>query len=460
MAVQRRALCAASSRKFGKARKHIKWAGSKTVCFLVSLLLLVSLIADNNAVLATVRAQGDVEEASDSIDAPPTVGSSNILHLENGNGMDSLVKVYDDVLSVDTANWLHQFAVEEHDRKENHRKEGNPKWGRQFVFPLPQPKQNQQYSPLIRILNDILHQIMMPPSPINEHQHQQPMYYVEFWTRQTWELILAHQDMDEGYEKATRTSETTATTTPPFRHPKYGHVLYLKKGRSVVGPTVVVNATTGGALLAGVEEYGSSSTLVSVPVVPGRLLQFQGDRLHSVPRPHHVYWTYEQEWPPRTEPESEFERSVVLFNLWPYSEEPVMNKLVVGSGEDDEVDNTVKTKILATEEMDRTCNPKSSWKQAKVIPFHNDEDAEGQQRDTVASTTLVSWLSSLLWPTKKSMQQFEIPLIGSERRRGTPQRSIILQSEEGALDNVFQQSREVMSVQVQGRKTTFFGVEF
>ena len=272
----------------------------------------------------------------------------------------------------------------------------------------------------------------------------------------------------------TTTTTTTTSSSPLFRHPKYGHVLYLKKGRSVVGPTVVVNTTTGGALLDEVENnYGSSSsttTLVSVPVVPGRLLQFQGDRLHTVPRPHHVYWTFQQEWPPRTEPESEWERSVILFNLWPYSEGPVKNKIVVGTttsaGEDDdENESTIYTRTPTTEEeMDRTCNPKSSWKPAKVIPFHNEEEEEFQQQDAEApTTTLFSWLSSwLLWPTtkQKTMQQFELPLIGSERRRGTSQRSVILQAEDGALEEMFQQSREVMSVQVQGRKTLFFGIEF
>ena len=29
-------------------------------------------------------------------------------------------------------------------------------------------------------------------------------YYVEYWTRQEWHHILAHQDMDEGWERLLR----------------------------------------------------------------------------------------------------------------------------------------------------------------------------------------------------------------------------------------------------------------
>ena len=55
--------------------------------------------------------------------------------------------------------------------------------------------------------------------------------YIEYWSRQEWKHIEAHADVDE----------KLAASMPeaPHRFPQNGHVLYLKVGPRVHGPTCV-----------------------------------------------------------------------------------------------------------------------------------------------------------------------------------------------------------------------------
>jgi hypothetical protein len=71
------------------------------------------------------------------------------------------------------------------------------------------------------------------------------------------------------------------TRTLSFQYPDKGHVLYVQVGTNIRGPTCLfANATCGGDLLR-----RNSVELVTVPALPGRLLQFRGNVLQAVPRP-------------------------------------------------------------------------------------------------------------------------------------------------------------------------------
>lgn len=71
------------------------------------------------------------------------------------------------------------------------------------------------------------------------------------------------------------------TRTLSFQYPDKGHVLYVQVGTNIRGPTCLfANATCRGDLLR-----QNSVELVTVPALPGRLLQFRGNVLHAVPRP-------------------------------------------------------------------------------------------------------------------------------------------------------------------------------
>ena len=123
--------------------------------------------------------------------------------------------------------------------------------------------------------------------------------FVEYWTRKEWRSIQAHADVDEYRAKQEQEQQSDNTEEMPlFRYPQNGHVLYLQVGNQVRGPTCVfANRKSGGDLIRReLTEKGKivddddaddadDVELVTVPAVPGRLLRFQGDYLHAVPRP-------------------------------------------------------------------------------------------------------------------------------------------------------------------------------
>ena len=115
--------------------------------------------------------------------------------------------------------------------------------------------------------------------------------FVEYWTRKEWRSIQAHADVDEYRAKQEQEQQSDNTEeTPLFRYPQNGHVLYLQVGNQVRGPTCVfANRKSGGDLLRRDDDNDDDDDddveLVTVPAVPGRLLRFQGDYLHAVPRP-------------------------------------------------------------------------------------------------------------------------------------------------------------------------------
>jgi len=80
--------------------------------------------------------------------------------------------------------------------------------------------------------------------------------------------------------------------------------------------------------------------VITVPDVPGRLLRFQGDYLHAVPRPTDVWFLSFVQGVPKYNPEEEWGRSEVLFNTW--RDEPPLGILLdecipdAGVGVDDD----------------------------------------------------------------------------------------------------------------------------
>ena len=146
--------------------------------------------------------------------------------------------------------------------------------------------------------------------------------HVEYWWRDTWELVDAHADVDEyGFEDYGK-----------LRYPEHGHVLYLAVGPAVEGPTAVWDPVEG-STNSGADAFGA---LTIVPAREGRLLRFQGDCMHGVPRPADVWlqhrfdgadgidvWRSSADLPVEDEAEAapppaahHLTRSVVLFNTW------------------------------------------------------------------------------------------------------------------------------------------------
>jgi hypothetical protein len=155
--------------------------------------------------------------------------------------------------------------------------------------------------------------------------------FVEYWTRQEWRHIEAHADVDEHLAKEQDVSisknmngDDDSLGPFSFRYPENGHVLYVKIGTQVQGPTCVFpNVQSGGDLIMGEDDAKQSCSgekklteTMIVPAVNGRLLRFQGDALHAVPRPADLWLKSFVVGAPEYHPEEKWGRSVILFNTW------------------------------------------------------------------------------------------------------------------------------------------------
>ena len=92
--------------------------------------------------------------------------------------------------------------------------------------------------------------------------------FVEYWWRDEWKHIEAHADVDEAL----------AAEGGALRYPRNGHVLYLRVGGRVQGPTCVWGAPGGGGATA-----AGDGELVIVPAVTPR---GQKVRARRSPRGH------------------------------------------------------------------------------------------------------------------------------------------------------------------------------
>lgn len=143
---------------------------------------------------------------------------------------------------------------------------------------------------------------------------------VEYWWRDEWLSLEAHRDVDERLSQEMKI----------LRYPENAHVLYLDVGDEVEGPTIlyhekIADRCTNTSKLLLQDNFEKISM---IPAVIGRLLRFQGNMMHSVPRPALAYldpkeggtnteiWTRVK---PKDDKDPEctvFRRSVLLFNTW------------------------------------------------------------------------------------------------------------------------------------------------
>ena len=222
--------------------------------------------------------------------------------------------------------------------------------------------------------------------------------YVEYWTRQEWRSIEAHADVDEFLAKSQDAAGQTDHTD--FRYPTNGHVLYLKLGASVRGPTCLFPGRRSGRdLLSTSDDSGTPNVdLVIVPAVPGRLLRFEGDYLHAVPRPTDLWLLKFVQGAAQYEPEEEWGRSVILFNTW---DDPPLDVPINSIAEDES---------CPAGTVDH-CNPKLEWNE--VFNFTIKSGDGDIARRNVQNDNSVS---AKIW------------LLGNLRRRGHEMRTLKLSS--------------------------------
>ena len=346
-----------------------------------------------------------------------------------------VVAVYDNVLAKDKAEWLHKLCSEWNDSSKSHGDDAidpNPK-DILFEFPLKHP---ENHPPIQQFLNKLIWE-MVEREEGDLNNKSITKYYVEYWTRQEWHHILAHQDMDEGWERILRKERQDCYESLQdnahskeirkceekarnFRHPITGHVLYLQVGTSVVGPTVVFDVANGGDLMAAKpKDDDANDIMVSVPAVEGRLLRFVGDRLHAVPRPHDVYWTFDQSR--NNIHTADYERSVLLFNLWKHSPEEFLVDKFLDCGDGKFLvdrrtccQNNDKIEKAKTGSGGNSCNPQNKWNDVSVVH----RPSTPQKEESQDELSLLSQLWDFFFGTFITEESFQVPLSGDAHKRG------------------------------------------
>jgi len=214
---------------------------------------------------------------------------------------------------------------------------------------------------------------------------------VEYWTRQEWRSIEAHADVDEFLAKSQDASGNIDSSD--FRYPKNGHVLYLKVGTEVRGPTLVFPGKSSAKdLLKSRCDNNEKDEIdfVIVPAVSGRLLRFPGEALHAVPRPADLWLQKFIQGAAKYEPEEEWGRSVILFNTW---DDAPMN-VPADTPSDGEV------------EIPTVC--KDNWKSKVTSIFGNSKDTGPDTGDEVEMVTAKVWLLGNLRRRAHAMRTLKV----------------------------------------------------
>ena len=297
------------------------------------------------------------------------------------------IQVYDNVLPEPAQDILHAAAsASGHGHK---------------LFTRPVSSSGE--SPVIeRALDTILSQL----GDVADEENRQ---YVEYWTRQEWRHIEAHSDVDEHLAKehdAMIANGDLDSDHVGYRYPKNGHVLYLKIGNKVRGPTCVFpDLQSGGDLVKGGSNLINHIDVVTVPAVNGRLLRFNGDSLHAVPRPADLWFLSFVRGAPEFTPEEEWGRSVVLFNTWTDNapkDVPLQNKNPENDGQDLVNDASVWTKAFPASGDAVVCSAGSN--------------GEGESKND------------------NTMSKVKIWLLGNERRRNCQMRTVKMAAKSSVKD--------------------------
>ena len=222
-----------------------------------------------------------------------------LLSLSNLRTHNEDLFVYDNVISSDACDLLHELAIDHSYRATN--SDGSS------IFRLDNP-----ITPLEHSICSILSEITSHNN-INNHPND---CYVEYWSRQEYLNLDTHADIDE---------EDFVEQTL-LRCPDFGHVLYLQVCNDVCCPTIVFPTKLMGWNSDSVDNDNGTIDMVTIPAVQGRLLRFDGRAMHAVPKPANRWLMSEKDEITLQKQEDEEDysididdeilRSVILFNTW------------------------------------------------------------------------------------------------------------------------------------------------
>ena len=257
---------------------------------------------------------------------------------------------------------------------------------------------------------------------------------VEYWWRDEWTHVEAHEDVDE----------YLFADTGERRYPKNGHVLYLEVGESIRAPTCVWEPSDDATPR---HEFGA---LTTVPALSGRLLRFPGACMHAVPKPASRWLPVEHRGGPspaaqKKRPGSssggkkDTIRSVILFNTW--SEPP----LDVGAAEAKDPQKVIEAlaaefnspkiealvNVMANPEV--LCRPYDDW--VTVPP----QQPAPRRRDLQLAET-GTWIEQVHDEEDVTPPPMTVALLGEEERRGQPETTLELEAPDGLLEALLEQS--------------------
>ena len=303
------------------------------------------------------------------------------------NQEDEKVQVYDNVVPESARDILHIAASK------------SGLGHKVFTRPISNPGQRP-------VIESALDTIL---SQLGDEADEENKQYVEYWTRQEWRHIEAHADVDEhlakDHDRAIEKGDMEENQVG-YRYPKNGHVLYLKIGNQVRGPTCVFpDLHSGGDLVTGNIDQINEANLVTVPAVNGRLLRFEGNALHSVPRPADLWFLSFVRGAPAHTPEDEWGRSVILFNTW--TDEPPKDVPL--------------HKNIPEDDRQSLVNDADLW--TKVYPRGDDDhvcNAENNQQEELQGV--------------EALSKVKIWLLGNDRRRNHQMRTVKLAAKSSVKD--------------------------
>ncbi|KAL7571494.1 hypothetical protein ACA910_020914 [Epithemia clementina (nom. ined.)] len=335
------------------------------------------------------------------------------MNQEQSSANNPKIQVWDSVLSEESMEELRQAFLKRVEER------GPEKRAVTVTFPWPTaPSELARRHRVEQMLSDIMDQLHPEHASGTE-----PRFLVEYWERQSWMLIAAHADQDEGYFN----KELELGNVVPVRHPQFGHVLYLQQGRESFSqaPTLVfANASKGGEMVLqkSKEKVKNDAMMTAindvellvVPNIPGRLLRFQGHLLHSVPRPADLYLHNINGKEPATVVATSrnaelYGRSVVLFNIWPVNEPPGIETTQPIYN----IDNGNEATDTTEPELPSSCFPRHQWKSVTVSKAY-----EGSWVERFVSALFPWWTT---WP-------LHVPLMGVEVQRGMKDKVVRLKA--------------------------------
>ncbi len=290
-----------------------------------------------------------------------------------------------------------------------------------FTRPLLSNNDDSKYNNIIeRTIDAILTEIERSAGN-NDAADSTNRCFVEYWTRQEWRHIEAHADVDENLSKQLDQQKCldggdlqsmypmTYQEEYGHRYPTFGHVLYLEVGTNVKGPTCIFPGRSSGGdfqrsihhenlegddNMDNVEDRKKDVPICIVPAVAGWVLRFVGRDAHAVPRPTDIWMLPFVQGAAQYEPEEEWGRSVVLFNVWPGNEQPPLDvPLDTSSQEDQEGIWKMDTPL---------CNSFSDWKE--VMATRKEQSSSGSDNEL--------------------NQSVKVWLLGNERQRDHPMRTV------------------------------------